>query len=73
MHHELTGYYVGCPENFQFFACKIVLNGQMFFTWHKPAKRDVMMHRASTSCGRKFYGDFNTVFLLCLSCCLLLV
>ena len=22
---------------------------------------------------RKFYSDFNTVFLLCLSCCLLLV
>ena len=29
--------------------------------------------RQSASATRRFYSDFNTVFLLCLFCCLLLV
>ena len=33
----------------------------------------VIKFRCSKFSKRRFYSDFNTVFLLCLSCCLLLV
>ena len=33
----------------------------------------VLVHHSSLSSWRKVYSDFNTVCLLCLSCCLLLV
>ena len=40
----------------------------------RSTKSRVQNHSARTKRGmRKFYSDFNTVLLLCPSCCLLLV
>ena len=40
----------------------------MYGTGLLPVRRDCLPLAT-----RKFYSDFNTVFLLCLTCCLLLV
>ena len=50
-------------------------------TLNQPSSRRTWSHchqtrfwlRIHTSLRRRFYSDFNTVCLLCLSCCLLLV
>ena len=40
---------------------------------HAFVSMSLVLRQHAASSVRKFYSDFNTVFLLCLSCCLLLV
>ena len=57
------------------FACDIARTSAHSTRFVDFCARYVLMLRALFYSGtkRKFYSDFNTVCLLCLSCCLLLV
>ena len=54
-------------------------HNNLHLKWHTRSNMGVQRRNGQQTwiltwlCPRKFYSDFNTVCLLCLSCCLLLV